>query len=85
MYMYKINMLYYFAPDLSESGMVWLLDLSLSWHPLCSSFSDYLRLAVVHLGLKQWPYALTVNGLSPQFEVCVCVCVCVPVFVCVCE
>ncbi len=47
----------------------WLLDLSLHWHPLSTTFSDYLRLAMVHLALVQWPYALTILGLSPQWEV----------------
>ena len=57
---------------LSAAGVehgVWLLDLSLDWHYLCASFSDYLRLAIAHLGLVQWPYALTPLGLSPQHEV----------------
>ena len=49
---------------------MWLLDLGLSWHQLTGSFSDYLRLATVHLGLLQWHYALTTNRLSPQYEVC---------------
>lgn len=48
---------------------VWLLDLSLTFHLLCLSFSDYLRLAIVHLGLIQWPYVLTNNHLSPQYLV----------------
>ena len=52
-----------------DSCSVWLLDLGLSWHQLSPSFSDYLRLATVHLGLRQWPYALTSNRLSPQYEV----------------
>lgn len=47
---------------------IWLLDLSLKWYYLSSSFSVYLRLAVVHLGLLQWPYALTPNRLSPQYQ-----------------
>ncbi|CAI8020373.1 Tubulin polyglutamylase complex subunit 2 [Geodia barretti] len=51
-----------------DSCSVWLLDLGLSWHQLSPSFSDYLRLATVHLGLRQWPYALTSNRLSPQYE-----------------
>ena len=57
-------------PFLAPCGQhsVWLLDLSLYWHYLCSSFSAYLRLAIAHLGLKQWPYALTSMGLSPQHE-----------------
>jgi hypothetical protein len=54
--------------DKSDSCSVWLLDLGLSWHQLTPSFSDYLRLATVHLGLRQWPYALTSNRLSPQYE-----------------
>lgn len=53
---------------LATESSVWLLDLSLSWHFLSPSFSDYLRLAVVHLGLRQWPYALTSNQLSPQHQ-----------------
>lgn len=57
-----------FTPGSPEHS-VWLLDLSLSWHHLSNTFTDYLRLAVVHLGLKQWPYALTSNGLSPLYEV----------------
>ena len=48
---------------------VWLLDLSFSWHYLCPSLADYLRLAVVHLGLFQWPYLFTPYGLSMQYEV----------------
>ena len=53
---------------------IWLLDLALCWHYLCPSFSDLLRLAIVHLGLLQWPYAFTPYGLSPQYEVCVGLC-----------
>ncbi|XP_064387376.1 tubulin polyglutamylase complex subunit 2-like isoform X3 [Halichondria panicea] len=53
---------------LSSDCRYWLLDLSLCWHPLSTTFSDYLRLAVVHLALVQWPYALTILGLSPQWE-----------------
>ena len=52
-----------------EWGGVWLLDLSLTWHYLSPCFSDYLRLAVIHLGLLQWPYSLTPYGLSPHYEV----------------
>ena len=71
--------------DSCVSGELWLLDLSLSWHFLSSTFSDYFRLAVVHLGLTQWPYVLTRHGLSPQCEVCVCeVGVCVWVGECGC-
>ncbi|KAL5468905.1 hypothetical protein EMCRGX_G030055, partial [Ephydatia muelleri] len=51
-----------------EHCNIWLLDLSLSWHLLCRTFSDYLRLAAVHLGLRQWPYALTSVGLSPLYQ-----------------
>ena len=53
----------------ADANSVWLLDLGLSWHQLSPSFSDYLRLATVHLGLRQWPYALAANRLSPQYEV----------------
>ena len=60
---------WYYIKD--ADGQIWLLDLSLRWHLLSSTFADYLRLAVVHLALIQWPYALTDIGLSPQCEVCV--------------
>ena len=52
-----------------NDSSIWLLDLSLSWHYICPSFSDFLRLAVIHLGLLQWPYALTPYGVSPHYEV----------------
>jgi len=52
-----------------SDSSIWLLDLSLSWHYICPSFSDFLRLAVIHLGLLQWPYALTPYGVSPHYEV----------------
>ena len=56
-------------PDKNACCGVWLLDLSLSWHFLCPTLSDLLRLAAVHLGLFQWPYAFTPYGLSPHYEV----------------
>ena len=59
-----------YSPPTGGGCSVWLLDLGLSWHQLTGSFSDYLRLATVHLGLLQWHYALTTNRLSPQYEVC---------------
>ena len=48
---------------------VWLLDLSLTFHFLSPTFPDYLRLAIVHLGLPQWPYAVTGRQLSPAYLV----------------
>ncbi len=56
--------------ELDNGYGIWLLDLSLSWHYICPTFGDFLRLAVLHLGLMQWPYAFTPFGLSPHFEVC---------------
>ena len=58
------------SPELSATFMgVWLLDLSLTFHKICNTFSDYIRLAIVHLGLPQWPYLLTSNFLSPTYLV----------------
>ena len=54
----------------SEFAGIWLLDLSLKFHFLSHTFSEYLCLAQVHLGLKQWPYAVTSIGLSPDYVVC---------------
>ena len=35
---------------------------------LSQSFSDFLRLMVVHVGVKGWPLAYTPEGLSPQTQ-----------------
>ncbi|XP_067664466.1 tubulin polyglutamylase complex subunit 2-like isoform X2 [Haliotis asinina] len=45
---------------------IWFLDRALRWHFLASSFLEYYRLMLMHLGLPQWQYAFTDIGLSAQ-------------------
>ena len=45
---------------------IWFLDRAVRWHFLASSFMEYFRLMVMHLGLPQWQYAFTDIGLSPM-------------------
>lgn len=44
---------------------VWFQDLGCSWNFLASSFSDYFRLMLSHVGLPNWQYAFTPIGLEP--------------------
>ena len=48
-----------------ESPEVWFQDRSSRWHFLSSTFSDYLRLMVVHAGVHNWQLAFTPEGLPP--------------------
>ena len=43
---------------------VYFQDLSCRWRLLASSFSEYLRLLTMHLGLPNWQYAFTPFGLD---------------------
>ncbi|GAA6099850.1 tubulin polyglutamylase complex subunit 2 [Tachysurus ichikawai] len=55
------------APDvMAEQNEIWLLDRSLYWHFLTSSFTAYYRLMITHLGLPEWQYTFTPYGPSPQ-------------------
>lgn len=45
---------------------IWFLDRSLEWSYLASSFMDYFRMMIVHLGLPLWQYLFTSTGLSPE-------------------
>lgn len=45
---------------------IWFLDRSLEWCYLASSFTDYFRMMIVHLGLPLWQYLFTATGLSPE-------------------
>lgn len=48
---------------------IWFLDRSLEWSYLASSFMDYFRMMIVHLGLPLWQYLFTSTGLSPETKV----------------
>lgn len=49
---------------------IWFVDLSSRWHYLCASFTQYLRLAVVHCGISGWKLAFTPEGIPPALEHC---------------
>ena len=49
-----------------SSPEIWLLDRSLRWTYLASSFQNYFRMLMVHLGLPLWQYRFTNAGLSPE-------------------
>ncbi|XP_012556620.2 tubulin polyglutamylase complex subunit 2 isoform X1 [Hydra vulgaris] len=50
----------------AESFGIWFLDRSLRWHYLASTFQQYLRMAVVHMGIKGWQYLFTDAQISPE-------------------
>lgn len=43
---------------------IWYQDPSTRWHYICNGFTEYLRLAIVHLGVAGWLMAFTPEGLS---------------------
>jgi tubulin polyglutamylase complex subunit 2 len=52
-----------------QSAEIWFLDRSFQWHFLTSSFKNYYRLLIAHLGLPQWQTLFTEDGLPPFLEV----------------
>ena len=48
-----------------QTFQVWFRDNSDEWHFLTSSFMDYFRLMLVHLGVPNWQFAYTIHGLPP--------------------
>lgn len=66
----KICLVYGNNPGQDElEPTVWYLDRSLTWHFLASSFTNYYRLLLAHLGLPQWPMLFTPYGLPPSLMV----------------
>ena len=51
-----------------DSPEVWFVDRSARWHFLSASFSDFLRLMVVHVGIFGWQLAFTPEGLPPMTQ-----------------
>ncbi|XP_014260972.1 tubulin polyglutamylase complex subunit 2-like [Cimex lectularius] len=47
---------------------IWLLDRSLEWHFLSSTFNKYFRVMLIHQGLPQWQLMLTPVGMAPWAE-----------------
>lgn len=63
----KICLVYGNNPGQDElEPTVWYLDRSLTWHFLATSFTNYYRLLIAHLGLPQWPMLFTPYGLPPS-------------------
>eukprot|EP00474_Spongospora_subterranea_P005589 CRZ06047.1 hypothetical protein [Spongospora subterranea] len=50
--------------DLSKSR-IYFQDLSCRYYFLCNTFTEYVRLLFLHLGLPRWQYAFTDCGLPP--------------------
>ena len=61
--------LVFFLGNPAQHPKIWLLDRALRWHFLASTFSQYFRMMLMHLGLPQWQYAYTDIGLTPQAKV----------------
>jgi tubulin polyglutamylase complex subunit 2 len=70
------------SPDPSVRGQplgqfdmpeVWLQDNSLRWHFICSTFSQYCRLMIMHLGILGWPLIFTPGGVPPTTYQWMCI------------
>lgn len=48
-----------------ENPEIWFQDRSARWHFVSRTFSDYLRVMVVHLGIEGWAMAFAPEGISP--------------------
>lgn len=51
--------------DSTSDPEVWFQALSCRWFRIATTFSNYFRLMMVHLGLPHWQYAFTESGLDP--------------------
>ena len=56
------------SPCFYEEPEVWFVDQSSRWHYLCKTFTQYLRLLVIHLGVHGWQLAFTAEGLPSTTE-----------------
>mmetsp|Transcript_20675 Transcript_20675/g.33677 ORF Transcript_20675/g.33677 Transcript_20675/m.33677 type:complete len:293 (+) Transcript_20675:389-1267(+) len=54
------------ADRVTGSAQVWFSDLSGAWHRIAEDFSKYLRLLLVHFGIRGWEYAFTPAGMDPE-------------------
>ena len=55
--------LFYFSAE--EPPEIWYQDLSCRWNYICSSFTDYFKVLVMHLGLPNWQCTFSEHGLDP--------------------
>ncbi|GMI01833.1 hypothetical protein TrST_g10431 [Triparma strigata] len=51
-------------PSLSSAPEVWFRDRSNKWWFLCKDFTCYLRLMIVHLGIRGWWTSFTTHNLD---------------------
>ena len=58
-----VALVYFHNTDL-DKPRVYFQDLSCTWWPLASSFSEYFRLLMMHLGIPNWQYSFTSYGLD---------------------
>ena len=49
-----------------EDPEIWFQDISARWHFVCSSFTNFMRLMVAHLGVYGWHLAYTQEGLPTE-------------------
>lgn len=56
------------ATTAMDDPEVWLLDQSAQLTYMCKSFTHYLRLMVVHLGIKGWQSVFLDSGWSPATQ-----------------
>ena len=56
--------LWYFAPG--GSPEIWFQDLGAEWNYICSHFTDYFKIMMLHLGLPRWQYVFSAVGLDPD-------------------
>lgn len=56
------------TPDKAQVGFenpeIWFQDRSARWHFVSRTFSDFLRVMVVHLGIDGWAMAFAPEGIS---------------------
>ena len=66
----RLNTYFFFKLGMpAENPEIWFLDRSLQWHFLATSFTNYYRLLIAHLGLPQWQMLFTDDGLPPMLYV----------------
>lgn len=63
-----IVLLYRTGSAAQDDPEVWLLDHSAQLSYLCRNLTHYLRLMVVHLGIRGWQGAFTDSGWSPATQ-----------------
>ncbi|GAA54208.1 tubulin polyglutamylase complex subunit 2 [Clonorchis sinensis] len=56
----------------SRCSEIYYIDRDASFHRLCDTLSQYIRLAAVHLGIIGWQTCYTSSGPRPEFLVSTC-------------